>query len=145
MQWREVIVDTRKNMFRVSKKGSCFLGDQPWTGRKGYKKICWMGSFTIKKQSKLSRGPYQTPIAIQTTTTVFATSDSIRLLRFAILNQRIWVGLRAGIKTVAKKIIEESSRWFPHADKGLSPVSGKADHVLFSFVLVILFVSPVPF
>jgi predicted metalloprotease len=47
-----------------------------------------MGSFGMKRQRELIKGPYQTPIAIQMTTTVVATSDLIRLLRFAILNKK---------------------------------------------------------
>jgi hypothetical protein len=34
-----------------------------------------MGSFTMKEQSELIMGPNQTPIAIQKTTTLFATSE----------------------------------------------------------------------
>ena len=62
-----------------------------------------MWSFDLKKQSERIRGPYQTPSAIQMTTTVFETSDSIRLLRFAILNKRIRVAQWTGIKTVRTK------------------------------------------
>jgi hypothetical protein len=48
-----------------------------------------MGSFNMKNQSEQIREPYQTPIAIQMTTTVLATSDSIRLSRFTVLNKKI--------------------------------------------------------
>ena len=89
MQWREVTAGNGKNMFRVSKRVLAFLEtdhevDMNWVER--ILKNMLDGKLCYEKANgKLIMGPYQTPIAIQMT---FATSDSIRLLRFAIPNKK---------------------------------------------------------
>ncbi len=133
MQWREVTAGTRKNMFRVSKKESCFLEDQPWNGRKGYQKICWMGSFTIKKAKRTDQG---------------AISNSNRNPDDHDRRCNVWFNSAFALRHSKKKnewdggseseLFAQKHNWrarAKHADKGLSPVSGKADHVFLSFVL----------
>ena len=46
------------------------------------------GKLYYEKATRIDQGTNQNPITIQMTTTVFATSDSIRLLPFAILNKK---------------------------------------------------------